>query len=126
MKLLCITSLLWLNNVYKSFKKGVKIFGTVTTITTVASVNLWRNYQYNSIRRNCDVIVARLTFVYYIIYSLLNKVMNKSLFICGISTCALYLKSVNTKTHCKWYNKIWHPLFHLMVYKVQDTMIYKS
>ena len=119
MKILCVTSLSWIRNIVKSFKRGKKIFATVTSATTIASVNLWRKYDKQSIRRNVDVFCARCTCVYYTLFSIREHKINKGLIYRTSLASLFYNLSVMELLHFV----PWHVAFHLTVYDIQRELI---
>lgn len=119
MKILCVTSLLWLRNVFKAFKKKRNTFGVLTSSTCVASVNLWRNYNYNSIRRNVDVMLARVTCAYYVSFAYKNGYVTHKLWTRAILAKLTYYLSCITKQKLN----IWHPMFHMIVYDTQRLLL---
>lgn len=120
MKLLCITSLLWLRNAYRAFRRRKPVFGVVTTIVTAASVNLWRDYQYHSKRRTVDVCCARVAYVYYFYdgYFMKPLTVGKVAALCATNTCYLFSQLNILNRWCTF-----HPLFHLNVYNSQRLLL---
>jgi hypothetical protein len=113
MKILCLTSLSWLKNVFKAFRKKKYTFSFITSITSLASINLWRDYKKHSIRRHIDVSIARLTALYYVYFSWnypIWKLYKEIIF-----TNSMYLMSEK--------NKIFHILFHIGVFDCQNKII---
>ena len=121
MKLLCLTSMSWIRNIVKAFKMKKNTFGILTSISTVASINLWRNYQYMSMRRTFDVFIARCLGIYYIKYGFLDSRLNTcNRFLSFSVTGVCYLLSKHG-----FKPRISHFLFHVNVYNIQRIMLLK-
>lgn len=121
MKILCITSLFWIKNIVRAFKNNKRSIGTLTTLNTCASVNLWRKYEFYSTRRKVDVLFARFTSVYYVWNTYVTRSTSnllqttKLLLITG--TCYIGSKY----NFFNW--RFWHILFHLNVYRLQTHFL---
>lgn len=125
--LLCVTSLSWLvhaKRAWDSRKKGVLVS---TSLCSAASVNLWRNYHPDCLRRTVDIVVARITAVYYGLCFVrrwnrldrVDRVVDIAHVAC--TNACYWLSSV---IFCQ-YENIWlffHTLFHMCVYKVQSRL----
>jgi len=121
MKLLCITSFMWIKNVIKAFQKKQPIMGIITSMSTLASVNLWRDYNKLSMRRKIDVYCARTTGVYYLYRS---YVLDPTRMI--VKTCNFVTASFFYMGSCLFFEKdnVFHMLFHLNIYKIQNLLLY--
>ena len=118
MKLLCLTSLMWVRNVIVAFRKKRNTVGYTTLASTFASVNLWRKYDFLSLRRKCDVIIARCTLCIYV-YEAYKRNMINQLKINAILAYSFYKMS-----SCEILNwKIWHISFHLVVFNTQNRIL---
>lgn len=113
MKILCLTSLSWFKNVFKGLRKKKYTFSIITSLTSLASINLWRNYKKQSVRRYIDVYMARLTGIYYVYFSWNYPIIK--LYKEIILTNLMYLMSNK--------NKYFHILFHIGVYNCQNKII---
>lgn len=120
MKLLCITSLLWLRNAVRAFTQRRPVFGCITTTVVGASVNLWRDYQYDSIRRTIDVTCAKLAYLFYLYDGMVRQrcTVGKVVALCSTNVC--YVCSRYDILN-KW--RIFHPVFHLNVYNSQRLLL---
>ncbi len=124
--ILCVTSLSWLKNAMYTFQQPFRKTGLfVSTVAcSLASLNLWRDYNKFSTRWNIDVLIARVTAVYYVL--LYKKHYQKSssidsLYICSANSC-YFMSSVVFKSN-ENISLFFHTLFHLNVFKIQKRLI---
>lgn len=125
--LLCVTSLSWLVHAKRAFRSRKRMMGLSTSLCSVASLNLWRNYDPDCLRRTVDVLVARATGMYYgvLFVRRWNRLdhMERAIdlfHIAGTNMCYL-LSSV---IYCQYDDValFFHTLFHMCVYKVQSRL----
>lgn len=126
--LLCVTSLSWLRHAKKAFQARRWLFGTWTSVCSVTSLNLWRNYNANSLRRTADIFVARSTGVYYACllvrrFRQLNSVDRWIDLFCTVFTNTCYFLS--SVVYCEYDDiaLICHTWFHVGVYKIQGRLL---
>jgi len=120
---ICLSSLLFLVPAYLAFYINYNILAYGGFITTVLSINYWRNNEYG-IRRDLDLICSRcMCFIcssYYLYYS--NNIYDIVLYcFLGKILLSLYL-SANFKNK-KWY--IYHVGFHFMLMFSAILTVYK-
>ncbi len=109
MRLLVLSSVsLFIPAVVSIFKKNV-IKSVVCSITSITSINFWRNEDYESWRLKIDKTMAYLSFFYHTHHGLQHvdnlKILALSL-ITGFYSCS-YIRYPNTD----W--RYFHALFHL-------------
>lgn len=126
--ILCVTSVSWLRNALVAFRSRRWFMGTLTSVCSLASLNLWRNYNQYSLRRTVDVVVARLTGVYYaLLYvrrfqkiSTTDRVRDVVYVVftntCYLLSCVVFCKSDEIAL-------FFHTCFHVGVYNVQSTLL---
>lgn len=119
MRLLCWTSCSWIRNIIKAFKLKKKTFGILTSISTLASVNLWRDYQYTSTRRAFDVFSARCLGLYYVKYGFFDHPINRYKRLTPFTMTSLFylLSKYGIKPNLS------HFVFHLNVYNSQRILL---
>ena len=121
---LCYSSLLFLLPSFGCYYCNIEYLGTIGLITTIFSINLWREFHYGW-RRNCDLFFSRVMCLvatnYYILYS-------KSIY--DIIYCILFIIIVvffynrsdfNDKKN--WYK--YHIAFHCSLSMIGIFTIYK-
>lgn len=126
--LLCVTSLSWLRHAKTAFQTRKWVFGAWTSVCSMASLNLWRNYNPKSLRRTVDILVARSTGVYYACLltrrfrqlntldrwrDLLYTVFTNTFY---FLSSVVYSKHDNIALFC-------HTWFHVGVYKIQGRLL---
>ena len=126
--ILCVTSVSWLRNALVAFRSRRWFMGTSTSVCSFASLNLWRNYNQNSLRRTVDVAVARLTGVYYALLYVrrFNRLgtadrVRDVVYVVFTNTC--YVLSCVVCCKSDDIALFFHTCFHVGVYHVQSNLL---
>ena len=124
--ILFATSVSWLFNAKRAFRFGKPMFGIVTSICSLVSANLWRNYDYKSVRRTIDICTARATGVYYAFLftrKWCHKEFVKTDLLKIVFTNACYLMSSCVFKNHENTALLFHTLFHSSVYELQSDLL---
>lgn len=121
---LCYSSLLFLFPSIGCYYYNIEYLGIIGLITTIFSINLWREFHYGW-RRHCDLFFSRtmclIATSYYILYS---KSIYDIIYCILIITVIFFLynkSDFNDKTN--WYK--YHIAFHCILTITGIYLIYK-
>ena len=124
---LCLTSFSWLFNARRAFLLKKTRLGVVTTVCSLVSMNLWRDYDYNNVRRTADICVARVTGVYYGILFVYRWTHVPCCVVKDVSnmfvTNTCYLLSSHVLKHKETEALMFHSLFHVGVFNLQHELV---
>lgn len=105
---------------------NICLLGWLSVLTSIASINYWRN-PMNNWRRWTDLIVAKLSFIVYFINGITN-IRNFHILVIGwLNTMLLMYCYYNANSKWIVQNKSWiyyHMAFHLFVASGQLIVIY--
>ena len=113
---LVISSHFFLVPAYIAFKNSYYGYATISLITTIVSVNFWRN-PIPGFRRNLDLVVAKISFTIYFLNGLSNVLNNRTNIVSSNLPAILicyYASNVLSKYNLpEW--TIFHFMFHFFV-----------
>lgn len=123
---LCLTSFSWLFNARRAFLLKKTRLGLVTTVCSLVSMNLWRDYEYHTVRRTVDICVARATGVYYGIL-FVRRWTHVPCVVKDVSTMFVtntcYLLSSHVFKNKETEALVFHSLFHVGVFNLQHELL---
>lgn len=123
---LVVSSCFFLIPGFYAFYSDLSFYGVVSAVTTLVSVNYWRN-AVEGWRRSADLVTAKVSFLIYFISGLLFIRDFKALVI-GIPGCAMIIICYHLAN--RYWDKdsgMWvyfHVLFHLFVALEQLLVLY--
>jgi hypothetical protein len=111
------SSLLWCIPTMYAYNHGLYLHFIVSCITTSVSVNFWR-HATNSWRRDLDLVVAKVSFIFYCVYGILYIHSTRGIILLwtgGIgSLCCYHISGKLLGEHNPmWYK--YHFAFHIIV-----------
>ena len=113
---LVISSHFFLVPAYIAYKNGYYGYATTSLITSIVSVNFWRD-PVHGFRRNLDLVVAKVSFTIYFLNGLSNVLTNKTQFASSNLPAMLvcyYASNVLSKyNYPEW--TVFHFMFHCFV-----------
>ena len=114
-KYICFSSLFFMALSLYGYSKKQYLLANVALATSLCSVNFWRDANY-SYRRTADVIMAKCSFVIYLMHGV-KYVTWKPFVISGYSSlgCLLYCYYMSNKhgNSEKWWK--YHMMFHFFI-----------
>jgi len=123
---LVITSFHFLIPAFFAFYKNLYFPSQILFLVSFASANYWRNPS-PGLRYKMDIIIARTSFVYFLIQGL-TKVKNPTLQLIGypiiIFSLYCYKKSRDLNNEGNSYYILYHMIFHLTTIIVQTIIIF--
>jgi hypothetical protein len=126
---LCFSSLFFLIPSYYGFNNNLKYYGLLSLVTSIISINFWRDTTELGFRRNLDSFFAKVSFMVYFITGI-NYINDSSVYIIGWLICFCILLCFYL-SHRQW-NKdeetwiIFHMLFHFFVAIEKFIVLYYS
>jgi hypothetical protein len=120
---LLLSSLCFLGPSIYGYKRNNYLLANVALITTICSVNFWRDATY-SYRRTADVIMAKISFIIFIVYGV-PYVTWIPFVVTGYTSLVVliycyYMSNKHSNSELWWK---YHMMFHLLISYTQYIAI---